>query len=402
MSVSAGPDFAEDGLVLYLDAGNKKSYSPNEFQFSTDIYGWTTSATRATLSRDTISSPVGNTPLKMQVTGNDPYTNSYNSATWNIAPALAGQRWIVSAYAKASQNTNCEIFIFGANSSGVGFVDGSWLNITAKNSAITTEWTRVSHFIDFTNANVAFIHTRLNGTPSGGDGITIWWDGLQVERVPAGVTQPTPFSSLYQGGSNILNISSDTGDGIISGYPTFSDSQNGSMIFDGVNDFITVPQTILSSSASTISGWVYIDDFNTGKSSTGRTFIRGASNFTSMITFYNGGYSFESDTNSNPHEISGRTTGNVSSSKIVAGSWFYFTLVFNNSTFYGYVNGEPTGSAAISNGLTFNKIGDGTGFATSYPAFFKGKISNLSVYNRALSETEVKKNFNALRGRFGI
>jgi hypothetical protein len=120
-----------------------------------------------------------------------------------------------------------------------------------------------------------------------------------------------------------------------------------------------------------------------------------------MIAFYNGGYSFETDTNSNPHEIAGRTTGNVSSSAISAGSWFHFSLVFDSNTFYGYVNGVQTGSAALSNDLTFDRIGDDTN-RDNYPAYMKGKISNFKIYNRALTASEVQQNFNALRGRFGI
>ena len=33
---------------------------------------------------------------------------------------------------------------------------------------------------------------------------------------------------------------------------------------------------------------------------------------------------------------------------------------------------------------------------------FNGKISQTLAYNRALTAAEVKQNFNALRGRFGI
>jgi len=33
---------------------------------------------------------------------------------------------------------------------------------------------------------------------------------------------------------------------------------------------------------------------------------------------------------------------------------------------------------------------------------FNGKLSVASIYNRALSASEIKQNFNALRGRFGI
>jgi len=34
--------------------------------------------------------------------------------------------------------------------------------------------------------------------------------------------------------------------------------------------------------------------------------------------------------------------------------------------------------------------------------FFRGNISSINVYNRALSATEVLQNFNNTRGRFGL
>ena len=33
---------------------------------------------------------------------------------------------------------------------------------------------------------------------------------------------------------------------------------------------------------------------------------------------------------------------------------------------------------------------------------FEGEISNAKLYNRVLSDAEVKQNFNAVRGRYGI
>jgi hypothetical protein len=41
----------------------------------------------------------------------------------------------------------------------------------------------------------------------------------------------------------------------------------------------------------------------------------------------------------------------------------------------------------------------GVGYA---PDTFKGNIAQVSIYNRALSASEVSQNFNATRSRFGI
>jgi hypothetical protein len=180
-------------------------------------------------------------------------------------------------------------------------------------------------------------------------------------------------------------------------------ASDGAFSFNGTSNFATIPTQVLLKTSATVSAWINIDDFTTGKSSTGRIFLRRAgSNFTSMISFYNNGFGFESNTNSTPHELAGRTTGNIVSSTISAGSWFNFALIFDNNNFYGYANGVLIGSGALSDNLTIDRIGDGTGLSTSYPAFFKGRIPTLTIYNRALSAAEVQQNFNALRSRYGI
>jgi hypothetical protein len=55
----------------------------------------------------------------------------------------------------------------------------------------------------------------------------------------------------------------------------------------------------------------------------------------------------------------------------------------------------PTGSVS---GTTSFFLGSNVGSNLFWP----GEISNISLYNRALTDNEIKQNFNALRGRFGI
>jgi hypothetical protein len=68
-----------------------------------------------------------------------------------------------------------------------------------------------------------------------------------------------------------------------------------------------------------------------------------------------------------------------------------------------YVNGV---SAAVITGFTYNltspgQIGIGA-WGTYTGQSFQGSISNVNIYNRALSAAEIQQNFNALRGRFNI
>ena len=56
--------------------------------------------------------------------------------------------------------------------------------------------------------------------------------------------------------------------------------------------------------------------------------------------------------------------------------------------------GSVSGNAATGAAIQIGQEGGTRQFA--------GGIANIKVYNRALSQTEVDQNFNALRRRYGI
>jgi hypothetical protein len=221
-------------------------------------------------------------------------------------------------------------------------------------------------------------------------------DGLVTYYDPA-------IAKSYTSGSPtvLTDILSNNNSTLING-AAYSSEKNGCIIMDGTNEYISLNSTVtMLRSGYSISAWINIDDFTTAKTNKGRSFIRNSTiSFSSMIAFYNGGFSFETLTNSSPHEIANRTVGHITDSNITAGNWFYFTLVFDADVFYSYVNGVFKTSGALVNNLSFNRIGDATGFSSAYPAYFKGKISNFKVYSRALSAEEVLKNYKVYKSRF--
>lgn len=397
MGVFSGPDTSESGLVLCLDPANKKSYSQNEFQYSTDIFAWCgPNHNASTITRDTINSPVGNTPLRMDVTGNDPHLGTYNSGVWNIAPAVNGQTWIVSVYVKASVATTGQIFIFGANSAGTGFVGGAWLAISAGGFNITTEWTRVSHIITMANADIAYIHTRLDGPDSGGTGQTIWWDGLQVERLPTGVTTPTPFTSSYYGGSVLRDLSGNSRNASLITYPNYSNDANGSILFNSTGPYISLTQNSYGiTDAYTVSFWVkriggtgvflYI-----GQGGTSGVYFESYTN-TDLFTWFFG-------------PSSPQNNGNWGASSLSTTQWtnVVMTMVTSTKTQTRYLNGAISGSPFVFTNAVNAPSGTQNWLIKNNSQNWTGYISDFKLYNRALTASEVQQNFNATRSRFGV
>jgi hypothetical protein len=88
-------------------------------------------------------------------------------------------------------------------------------------------------------------------------------------------------------------------------------------------------------------------------------------------------------------------------------SWIQLCAVANstNSTIRTYKNGifvsQGTYVDTTGNGNIFGIGVSGETFA-GWNSSFNGKISTVSIYNKALSDVEVAQNFEASRGRYGI
>jgi hypothetical protein len=394
MAVSYNTSTVTDRLVLCLDAANKKSYSQNEFLNTTNLFTFSgTGANAATLSRDTISSPVGNTPLKMAMTGNDPHWFAYNSAGFNIAPAANGQTWIVSVYAKASFATTGEIFIFNANSAGDAFANSDY---GATGVSIGTEWTRVQYVRTMNSVNTAFIQVRLDGTPSGGSGQNIWWDGLQVERVPSGVTTPTPYTSIYSGGSVFKDLTETVSSSALTNYPTYSSANNGCFVLDGTNDYIFTPRIpSIGVGQQSLTWSIWVSPSITG----GGDILNMQSGLGwNMCPFWSTSQRF--------YAKLWQAATIESLATYTVGSWYNLVLTYNHGTTTStfYINGvsQGTASGAYSASGYDNYLGIGLAGSQATNTYFNGRTSSLNVYNKSLSASEVSQNFNALRGRYGL
>jgi hypothetical protein len=201
-------------------------------------------------------------------------------------------------------------------------------------------------------------------------------------------------------GTTWTDLSGNGNNGTLVNGVGYNSGNLGSLSFDGVNDYVSIPSFTLNRSGATICGWLKISDFSTSTNIPGRVFVRSTSITTSrLIAFYSGGYAYETNTNSNPVEMAGDLTPEILDSSIVANTYFYFSLVFNNNIGYSYINGVLSSSLSLSNNMQINQIGNAAGPA-NYPDRMKGNISQVSIYNRALTPQEIQQNFNALKSRY--
>jgi hypothetical protein len=101
----------------------------------------------------------------------------------------------------------------------------------------------------------------------------------------------------------------------------------------------------------------------------------------------------------------GSLTNKVTSSALSFNTWYHLGWTYNGTTFTGYINGNSFGTTTFTrsrNGsANYYTIGapDSTNMGTN--AYWKGMFSNFLVYNRVLSDSEVKQVYYASKRRFG-
>jgi hypothetical protein len=382
------------GLQFYLDAYSTESLSQNVHPNPTDIYGWYNSATgsSSTYSRDTISSPVGNTPIKMVTTGTDPYMITYSASQWNLHPALSGETWTVSAYVKSDAPTTCELFILAGDVNGAYNNDGG-----AQGFSVETTWKRISYTATFAQISTRYAQIRLDG-PQNEAGRTLWWDGVQLER---GSTA-TKFNS--KNGNTWYDLSGNNRNATRFNFPTINNfnSNSRSLKFDGSDDrCIGTTSNITGNSSRTMSVWFKgsgsdLIPFSLGNTATAPNEVLAIvpqTNSTVNVYGYTGTF-----------DESGLAAGK----NILDNNWHNLVLTWNASnpgTLGLWTDGVNSGNLARSAGEAYNTSQGylvGTWAAVLGNRTWNGDIAQVYGYNRVLSQTEILYNYNIARSRFGL
>ncbi len=166
-------------------------------------------------------------------------------------------------------------------------------------------------------------------------------------------------------------------------------ASNSTFSFNGSNDKITLNTNTLISGNSDYT----IDvAFKTSANSTDYIFGNYGSANTAGLEYY----VWQSKLN---NYISGNTQ---SATTLNVGQWYIASVTRSGSTITHYLNGVLDGSSTNTASISTNNpftIGNGHDYTSEA---FGGTIGAIKVYNRALSAAEVKQNFSALRGRYGI
>jgi hypothetical protein len=202
--------------------------------------------------------------------------------------------------------------------------------------------------------------------------------------------------SYSRSGTTWYDVSLSGNNGVLTNGPTFNSDNGGSIVFDGTNDYVGIPDNgtgditeklTICSVIKSNGNWIQYGGILEKKNSYEFTMqSSGVMEFGINI----GGGSFS--------EVLGSGT-------LSQNTWHHVSMTFSTdlNQVKFYLNGVLDVTRTLTANITTNNepinVGASIGGA---PQYFRGNIALTQLYNRALSDTEVLQNYNATKGRFGL
>lgn len=411
MTVNAGTDIIENGLIINYDPANLMSYLNssrynNLIQYPEDMSFWTTGPASNYVSStlNAITAPDGTT------TADKLYENTGTNTIHIFALTgflTSGISYNVSFYAKAGER---KVIGCGSNNSlgscKVDLSSGAVIAGSARVFPVGNGWFKI----------------LCNVTPGGGRGVYMGICDDSGNNVYSGDGSSGLYAWGFRAelGDTWTNYTSVNGTtlrhiikndisnlyfGCLSKTVSYSSEGSGSFSFNGTDGYIQLQPNFMINDGNpfTISFWFK-------SSNNGGLFGQG----TQLDPTLGSGWVPSAYIDSSGYLRSsfhwGGSTGNQSTSSIQVNdsTWRNFTVTFASNSHKSYLNGilyDTISKTQTYYSATYNYY-LGAAPVGSWPSasstYLNGKISQFLYYNRALSDTEVMKNFNATRGRFTV
>ncbi len=413
MSLNHSPSITTNNLLLNLDFNNPKKFTDtfgpgNLVQnptYATNLYnnGWVSYFPANTSLRTGIDAPDGTKTairLTCKTTGSSLLRVWFNNFTPNGTDTYTASFFV----RKISGTTSSQLLSSDVNDAG---------GTSYTSQLITDKWVRIVYSWVPTNTVQGFIDLLSDNT---NDYVLDFW-GVRIENstttnsgFPLKDTISNTIFNLYRPAYYSLN--SDN----ITFTRTASTPKHGATALAVPTGNLTLANFLYNNHTWEI--WFKIDDKSPGSYD--------ANEFASILAVYPGYHQGFFYTGSTMYYNIWDNTGGTAvertccswslgttGAQINQGSWYQIAVTRSGNVFTPYRNGVQFGTSYTITSLAFNNLyNSGTlqlGAATNYAAgagnynyYAKNTIANMKMYNRALSASEIKQNFNALRGRSGL
>jgi hypothetical protein len=221
------------------------------------------------------------------------------------------------------------------------------------------------------------------------DGLVLYLDAANTRSYPG---SGTTWSDLSRGGNN----------GSLINGPTFNSGNGGSIVFDGSNDYVNVPQFISTSQDMTFSLW-FKPSILPPSTAKNIVYLQAEQNLTIRL-YANSNFQennlawlvYYERTNLGPGAV-------LPQFSYTLNTWTNTVLTFNQSGEYKvYINGTIWNTTPPAASFVRWLLPTGYLRLSFENSAFNGSISNISIYNHALSTQEIQQNYNATKTRFGL
>jgi hypothetical protein len=192
---------------------------------------------------------------------------------------------------------------------------------------------------------------------------------------------------------------------------TYSSANNGSLTFDDANDTVSVAHSSVLNFGGvfTVSAWIKVNSFNASliynviskKPSFNNTQKGWSCQYDYRTT---GVLQFRNNDGTTLNDSTPTSSINNTSLLNQTTAWVNSVWVISGVNVYFYINGDAKQNSTVNytNTDTTNTIYIGKTVGSSGDLSLLMNISDTKIYNRALNPLEVRQNFEALRGRYGI
>jgi hypothetical protein len=198
-------------------------------------------------------------------------------------------------------------------------------------------------------------------------------------------------SNSYSGtGNQWFDISGNNNTGTLQNSPTYSSSDGGTLSFNGSSQYVTfnTPANIpLGNSNYTISVW-----FNANSLGSGGFVGWGGYGGTNQVT------ALRLSTTGFIHYWWGNDL--IINTPISLNTWYYVVARFNGTNREIWLNNVKIANDTPGSSHNVTESTNLTVGRTYTNEYFNGKISNLEIYNRAISDAEMTEIYNDYYNRF--
>lgn len=218
------------------------------------------------------------------------------------------------------------------------------------------------------------------------NGLIGYWDAGNARSYPGS-------------GTTWTDLSGNGNTGTLYNSPTYSSNNGGYLSFNGTTQYVGCGSNYNSISTNGVSYCVWFQ-------------VPNYTSFHRLVTLNNTtntDYDQYIQVSVTSGVISSGTNTNsgykVATTPVGTNRWNYAVATFDKTTINIYLNGVNDGGTTTGTPVMNSSFGNlEIARLVAVSVYYYGApfIANVSMYNRALSAIEVKQNYNALRGRFGI